>query len=65
MIYKNESGQAVSGHPAPPGHPRKGDSFILERVDTGVLRKRSPASDGNPYLCGSGARAKWKTECNA
>ncbi|MFB4263201.1 hypothetical protein [Nonomuraea sp. GTA35] len=64
VVFRNGSGRAVSGHSAVDGHPRKGDSLVLERVDTGVLRKLLPAGDGNPYLCGSGARAKWKAECN-
>ncbi len=63
VVYRNEAGQRVPGHTGN-GHLREGDSFVLERVDTGVLRMRSSAGDGNPYLCGDGARTKWKTECN-
>ncbi|MEU4833489.1 hypothetical protein [Streptosporangium sp. NPDC023615] len=60
VVYKDEAGRVVAGHP----EPRQGDSFVLERVDTGVLRKRSPTGEGNPHLCGSGAQAKWRTECD-
>lgn len=64
VTYTNEAGQSVPGDPATGVSPRMGDTILLERIDTGVLRKATPTGDGNPYLCGKGASAKWQTECN-
>ncbi|WP_214324762.1 YncE family protein [Nonomuraea sediminis] len=65
VVYKDPAGKVIHDFVGGDDLPEPGDTFTLERVDTGVLRRIQPTAGlGNPYFCGPTASRKWRLACN-